>query len=137
MKGRFNLHVPDCVKPSLIPKFGLCSGETGSTNKTRQKGLHKQLLSDVVANWLREKQNKLQCSFVNCFSLRKAVKTQVKHNISKPTYGTSQGVSQKRVMEVGLMGCGPDKGKGSGGVGLWSMLWGFQVEEFLRKEVIT
>ena len=35
------------------------------------------------------------------------------------------------------MGLGPEKGKGSGGVGLWSMLWGFQVEEFQRKEVIT
>ena len=33
VKGLFNLHVPDCVKPSSIPKFGLCSEETGSTNK--------------------------------------------------------------------------------------------------------
>ena len=33
VKGRFNLHFPDSVKPSSIPKFGLCSEETGSTNK--------------------------------------------------------------------------------------------------------
>ena len=46
-------------------------------------------------------------------------------------------VSKKRVMEVGLMSGGPEKGKGSGVVGVWSMLWGLQVEEFLRKEVIT
>ena len=39
VKGLFNLHVPDCVKPSSIPKFGLCSEETGSTN---QKNLNIQ-----------------------------------------------------------------------------------------------
>ena len=39
VKGRFNLHFPDSVKPSSIPKFGLCSEETGSTN---QKNLNIQ-----------------------------------------------------------------------------------------------
>ena len=39
VKGLFNLHVPDCVKHSSIPKFGLCSEETGSTN---QKNLNIQ-----------------------------------------------------------------------------------------------
>ena len=33
VKGLFNLHFPDSVKPSSIPKFGLCSEETGSTNQ--------------------------------------------------------------------------------------------------------
>ena len=32
VKGRFKLHFPDCVKSSSLPKFGLCSEETGSTN---------------------------------------------------------------------------------------------------------
>ena len=35
MKGRFNLNVPDFVKPSSIPEFGLCSEETGSTNRKK------------------------------------------------------------------------------------------------------
>ena len=41
VKGRFKLHVPDCVKSSSIPKFGLCSEETGSTylKKTQHTNL--------------------------------------------------------------------------------------------------
>ena len=56
--------------------------------ETRQKGLHKQLLSDcyhciacfflllLLADLVdgAEEEQQLQCSFANCFSLRKAVK---------------------------------------------------------------
>ena len=62
-----------------------------SVRKTRQKGLHKQLLSDCyhctacffllfpaftacIPNGLEKKNKLLQLSLVNCFSLRKAVK---------------------------------------------------------------
>ena len=60
-------------------------------DQIRQKGFLKKLLSDVInalacvycyflraeRNGYPKKREKLQCSFVNCFSLRKAVKTRM------------------------------------------------------------